>query len=1752
MSRGDTRRALGSLLDALRGVLRVRWMRLLGILVLALLGLRIGLTALLARALDAAVEPHGLALGWDSLSLGLLDLDARLRGLELSGRGAAPEEEPLLELEYAVLDVDTWRLLHGELRVLRAEVDGLEVTLLRDEEGHWNLDEHLDLAELLAAPEEAPAEEPAPGPEDELSGRDLSPPLDLAALRFQAARLRVVDRFPAEPVELDLRLNAALSRLGLYERPTRFSVDVTGGDVLYGASLVGSARSSADRLEVDFRGTLGALQPDELAPYLAALGLEPAARSISGTLRGRAALEVIGEARDGLGLELELADTALSADGTEELALDALELRVEERADGWLVPQPVEVRGLRGRLELRPDGAVRVAGLALLPVPVHVEAPGTSSAAPAPPPQAAGEPAALLRLAGLRLEGGRLEFLDRSVAPPADLVLLCRALELGALELGPGAADARVPLRVELAVPGAIEALTLDAGFDLRGAERDLLVDLTASGFDLAAIEPYLAGSGVEQALEGGELRLHGEVRTRHESGEPLHLELELADLSLAADRELFAVRDLVLRDTYFDLASGHLKLGGLTLDGLTSGLRLEPGGAVSALGLRFGATAEAPPAPPSGAPSVEAVEHPLLRWIDVESLRAAIPPVDLGRVEVTGTSFVLEDATVTPPRSLVLDDLGLALEGLVLGLPEGAPVEPAALRLHTALEGLLEDLSLVGTITTRPGRLDLETDLVLAARGIDGEALVPFTRALGVEPLLRAGELGLRLDARLQEPEVDVWRADLTLEDLRLIDGETRWLGLERLALEGVRSDGERLEIESIAVVRPEASVERDADGGLRAAGMRLLPASGSSPAAPPATAGATPASAPTLPDLSGLPPLQVRDLRVDGVRLRVRDGQQQPPLEAELTLDLGLSAINTLGDPVGVLVRAGVRGLVEAVELETEVRLGERRIDLEGRFGVRGLDPAGLAAYLPAGLALESGQARLDGRLALGVGEAEAGGLTARAELGAVRGGVPAEPAWLEVDRLALEARRLDPAAARHELGELTLAGTRLRVARDGDGALRALGLRITPAAEEGAANAAPELAGDEAGDGDPPLAAETADAAPVAPAPPPTVVLLEPVELELERLELADAARPADAPALAGGARLRIEPGVLLQPRAEELPSVAWSVEAGLEGVVEALRLEASTTPFATQPSARFVLSAEGLSTRELTRRLPQLAAVAEGELDAGELHAVLEATLDVQRTRAFELGLQRPFSGSLRLSEVRLLDGPGGEVLLGVDEVTADLGRVDLAQGRVLVEDLEVDTPRALARREEAGIHAGGFLWRADGAAPVDGSPEEAAARVADAPSSEDGAASTEELRIDSLYVGGLDVRVTDESVAPPLALHLADLDLDVRRFSTRALAEPRSISYRAYLACGGDRPLFEDLSTRGLVTLFPRPEGWARTELNGLELPLLTGYTEPSGVKLRGGTLRVVSGTNLAGERMTVNTSLRFDELSIHEQSGGPIERALKLPMNLNNALFLTRSPDGSHRIGIDLALTPRGLSYGQLLGQVTGAVALFFTQALAGAPVRLLTSVSPLDMKRGPRAPLEVVEVEFAPGRTRLDDAQLAEMARLGRRLAERPDLRVTVTYEAGDGDDAEAERLANPSEEECLELVRALRRRRAELWRAIGERKLEARALFAIGSGDALEEVAALREMERKLAELEEGLERVLAVLDADSARQRERRTKRLLAEIAELRLQEVQLGLQRRMKPYQYGQIERKPVRLRERAEGRPGRVRVELSIP
>lgn len=1822
MSRGDTKRALGQFGSGIGALLRVRWIRWIAIVIALLLVLRAGLTQLLATAVDKAVEPYGLTCKWDRLSIGFLGVNGSVRNLRVLPLDDQTVE-PLMDLEYAVFDVDTWALLGGKLRIARAEVDGFDIRLERDASGVWNFEEYVDLDALLAASSTPALESKIEEPEEEEStGRDLTLPLEVAALRFQAARLRVTDLYPEEPVELDLRMNAALSRLGDYERPARFGVSVTGGDVLYGASLDGILRTTPDSLEVQFKALLGALQPGQLQPYLDLIGVEAAAKTVQAEAEGRLALEVVGANREALALELTLHTVALRADGQEEFAIDELALRFDRIAEDVVSLEPVQARGTRGVIELREDGALVLGGFALLPHPVTLDPIATASEEPetaTDPAEAASAAAAqdatavttapapespLLRIGGLELADAELTLVDHGTSPAAGLSAICRSLDVGPLEFGPGAVDGIVPVKATLALQGVADEIVLDAELDLRGAERTLRFVVDATGVQLSALDPYLVGSGVERSLAGGSFRVTTELKTRLANDGVLHVELSVSDLGLSGDEQLFGIESLELRDAFYDAETGRLRLGALELNGLASQVELEGSGALSVLGMRFGVPVQldASPAVDSGAAATPPKAHPLARWFDFPSLRAAVPPIEIGRIAMNRTDLQFLDSSTEPATRFAFDELSVELRDVVLGLPAGAEASPANLQARVALAGLVEELTLDGSVLVRPGDVDVDVRIEIAATGVNGAPLRPYLEPLGVSPQLLDGEAELTFEARVREVEGGVWRADSTVEALRLSDAGGIWVALERLELRELIAGGGRLDLTRLAIEGPFARVEREAGGALRIAGLRIAaPAAAAISAAPVAAtkpkedAAESSGSPFALPEL---PPVEVAELRVDRVRLLLQDEAFDPPLEFELNLDVLLERLNTLGEPIDVDLSASIPGLLSALEFDSRMQLVDEQLTVDGHFGARQFDPSSVAALLPPGLELETQNAELGGALAITARAAPEGGFAGRIAVSEVRWGEPESESWFELDSAVFEGQRLDPLAKLYEFGELQVRGARVRARRDESGAFEALGARLAlnapveslapteavdapaeaPIDEVGMIQAAASAANESAVE-EPP--APVAAPAPEAPArrlvAPPTIRFAKGASLELERFEFIDALLDPSRPTIAGGIRLDLGAGELINADPEDLPPTTWGIEGSLDGLVETWSLTGESSPFLPEPTHSLTFDARGVRLQGVVERVPALQGLMVGEVESGQLQAKLETVLFLQRSRPYELGFERAFGGLLRLSEAYLRDETDGAILLGVDEVLVHAKRILPDGSLVHLDSLEVDTPRMEVRRDAEGLHVGGLLiplaaaettpesTTTNEAATEDpavvSQPVEPAATVATADPAgagraedDDPPARTPELRIDQVFVGGLDVHIADSAVEPPLDVRFADFDLEVRSFTTRAFTKRKVISYRTFLAPGaepGAPILFEDVATTGRLAFFPKLEGWGRTQVNALDLTQLSGYASEHGIEIREGLLDVTTRTDANGERVKVGLSLNFQDLSVKEKSGGPIERVLKLPMSIENALFLTRSPDGTHRISVGISLSPDGISVGELISQATGAIAVFFASALAGAPVRLLTSVAPMSGSKRDAEPIEVVEVPFRAGRTRFDEDARDELKRLARRLSDRDDLKAIVTYVAGDADAPEAEKLANPSQKECLELIAQLRRRRSELWRSIGEHKLDARALFAIGSPDAPATVGEMRVMERKLAEVEKSLDRVLSVLDSDSPRQRERRTSKVMRELGELRMQEAERALKAPLRGFQYDQLEFKPVRVRALEEGSPSLLRIELRL-
>ena len=1799
MSRGDSKRAFGALFGSLRGLLSLRWVRVLTILVLVALGLRVSLNSLLATTVRKLAAGAELDCTWQGLDLSLLGGRGTLRGLRvepLREEGAPTTGEPLVELEYATFDLEVSALLTGELRVRRAEVDGFDARLARDAAGRWNFEPHLEA--LLRDAEPAPEADEGESQDepDEPRPLDLSLPIEVEALRFQHARLTLVDEGLGTPLELGFELNAALSHLGDRERPARFSVTVTGGEALDGARIEGVLRSSAERLSLELEAQAGGLRPGLLAPYLALVDLRPAAQSIEASCRFEAELEVAGAARDALRAGARLSEVRLRTDGGEALALDALELGAEHLGADGARFAPLELRSPRARVELRADGALRVAGLDYVPglaretawarrassadgaalsatqeLATGSDAAQTTAsvdpaAADGPTEDAAG--AALpWSFAGLRIEGGGLELIDRSTRPAAELSLVIEVVELGEVAFVPGAPPRPVSLDVRLAAPGVCESIHLGGELQPLGPARSLALELELAGLGLEAIDPYLAGVGVERVGAPGALRLEIDATSHTEPSGRITAQLELGEVVLGEEGELFGLRAVSLRDLVIDPDERLVRVGELVADGTRLSVERDLTRNFVGFGLRVlgsGALAQAESKPNGAAGAPPAEDEATGTATEDRPAR-----IELGRVAWTGSQIafvdrgfvdrglvdrgVVEGGAESPTR-IELSELGFELENLVLGGAVGdAEAPPASFRAQLASEGVVDSLALEGSIRSRPGPLDLEASLILRGENLRGERLRPYLEALGLVPLLAAGELRLDLNTRVRQAE-DGLHADLELRDVLLAEGGSPLVALEELALAGLVLGDEGLAIEELRVAAPRAWVRRNAEGAIEVAGLRL---GVDAPVAPAAEAAAleSPAEpgAPATPAhlvLPELPALRLGLLDLTGLELVFDDASFEPELSLGLALDARLRDLDTTAGTGEYELRLAVADALDELSVRGDLSLSSEAMKLQGVLGLRGLRGGPLARFLPEGLALECEAGELESVFRVVVEPAPEGGLALRAQADRTRWGEPGAEPWFGCREAYFAAPRIDPLAERFVVGPLRVEGTTLSARRDADGALHAFGVALGAPTQALTDERDPVIAREPI-EASAPLAADATEEPVRAPSPPPHLELVEGLSLELERLIFSDASLGADARPLVTAVQLELEPCQLLAPDPGELAPIAWSVGGAVEGLVREWRLAGSIAPFAPEPRLVAKLSAEGLRTAGACELVPALARSLEGELEEGRLTAELEALLFVRRTRPWELGLERAFSAEASLTELHFLDATGGEVLVGVDAVRLDAKRVHLGKGLAHLSSVEIETPRLRARKDAEALHVLGF------ALPLGGEPaasETAASEPMPEPEPEVAAGEPVEagfeLTIDRVALSGLDVLLEDVSIDPPLHLPLDSLEAELRRFSTRRTDEPRAMPFDLYLgtsAAEGEKPLFEELVLSGRVALQPAPSGRARLQIEGLELANLAGLTAAQGIEIDDGALDTSVRVELRGEEgLGVGTELVFSDLALAEPEGGFIEQHLSLPMSLDAALFLLRNPAGEHRLALDVDMGADGLSAAEIALAGSRALAEVLGVALAGAPLRVVTAFVP---KGGDEGPTETLHVRFEPGNTRPAARELALLREASRKLAGRDDYVLRLTHEPGAADLVQAERLANPEPADCLALTAQLRQRRTQLWHQVEGRQLEARALYAVGAPEAGGASEELRVLQRELAGVERSLDEVLEVLRSSSPRQRQKRARLVARDLGLLRLEEVADSLRSGLRGYDSIEIETTPVRVREASIEGPSQVVIEF---
>ncbi|HEX5008800.1 MAG TPA: DUF748 domain-containing protein, partial [Planctomycetota bacterium] len=1345
-----------------------------------------------------------------------------------------------------------------------------------------------------------------------------------------------------------------------------------------------------------------------------------------------------------------------------------------------------------------------------------------SSASDTPPPS-------------LELTDAHLAWRDERRGPQAAL-----ALDLERLSFDPSAASAGPNVHVQLAVPGVVEAVSLVGR--VEGSQPSAKLELKATGVRGTSLDPFLASSGWATDFQDGALTASVDVTSERDAAGALRGRASLHDVVLSdGDRPLAQLGGVTLEGLDLGPDTTGLHIGTLAIEGPVVGAERDAQGVLRVAGLRRvpvvplvaapvaeGAGSVAPPAETSAAPPASAGAAPLLA---------------LDNVRWRGAAIALADLSVDPPVKLQLRP---ELDGTGLRLGGDAPAGEAVLRVGA--EDMWETCSLRLALRGGDAPGDLRATLGLDASDVQATALRGWLAAAG----LSARGLHASLGAML-ELTAGAAATDLRVTDLVWQDGAQPVLSVPEIRVRGLRDEGGGTRLDAIEVPGLDLRVTRAIDGAIDFGNLSILAAAPAAAAAPAvAPSGAAPAMEPPAPAASPPAPLALGALRfgTEGVRLHWHDKSVSPAAEVELSLRASLDGL-VLGapaPPARVQLQLAAPGVCESVEWTGTLSLAPDAQELDGALDVRGLRLDALAGYLPPGCggALHDGRLALRARAQSGVGAL--GGRRASLQVSdvAFRDG-EGEP-LLALERLALDASRLDPAAGVAVVDDVAVRGLAVHAERRPGGALAVMGLELSPAS----VSPGPPSATDAATT---PAVARAAGGLETLPL---RDVRIEHVDVELRRLELTDASGAGGVPLVVAARLSNPEPLVLLDRRVDDLAPCKLELRASALPLARALDADLFLDASSSRPGFTLDLRAEGLRGAGLTEVLPELAASVDGSgLADGSFHAHLGAELSWPRRGPLDLDLSGGLSGDVELTDLAFRAQPEGEVLLGCERLDVALADVRPATGAARLSSVELTGLRGRLDIVPGGIAALGLIVRT----PPEPPPAETPAAAPVPPPAPPGP----EVKIDLFSVSGFDFVLRDETCMPPMVLPFSDLELEARGWSSWAHVAPRPLRFtgsvrgglvalpwrerRGVLPAAGaqadaegglqQRPLFDELALQGRLTQFPETTGWVNASLSALELPALAGPAAGAGVTLDDGLLDLATHVRYArGEDPRMSATLTFTSLKLSESSGGPISSFLHLPAPLDTVVFLLRNNEGQISIPLDFDLPPEGFGGGRVLATAGGAMGSVIGRAVASSPLRLAGTVTDFVgvTDSGEPEPVEPpVVVEFEPGDPAPPPGARATAAQLAARLLDDDDLALVLEHHFSAGDAQRALELGNPSTGDATLVAERLRLERAELLRRRDEAAAEARALLAVGRQVEADAAAArLRDADRALGAREESLDRVLGLLDKGAERRAPQRARGAGVEFGEARLREVRALLEAAGGPELLERVELRPVRF------------------
>ena len=715
---------------------------------------------------------------------------------------------------------------------------------------------------------------------------------------------------------------------------------------------------------------------------------------------------------------------------------------------------------------------------------------------------------------------------------------------------------------------------------------------------------------------------------------------------------------------------------------------------------------------------------------------------------------------------------------------------------------------------------------------------------------------------------------------------------------------------------------------------------------------------------------------------------------------------------------------------------------------------------------------------------------------------------------------------------------------------------------------------------------------------------LVTLERLQVEVRRLDLVEAG--AEKPIVVRELQLaNAEPIRALGESPESEPPVQLALTGAVEPLVESLSAKLSAAPFAAQPEVELTVDVRGIRGTEIAAVRPALAeSMRADELEDGLFRVRAKATADVRRRSPLDFSFKNGLGLEASVEGLEFRAKPEGELLAGLESAHLDVARYAPESGDVHVRSVEIDTPTFRARRDKEGFHMLGLTFPAPPPPPAaeDGEPsvEEAATEPEPAPVEESEVATAEkpatsgstmyegpDFRVDQILWSGFDLLFVDTTGSRPTAVPIQSFDLEVSQLSQKTLTEGKPFRFAlnmeggevelpkrnntglvrgvfsdiAGLAVGEDvgaeeleaRDFFEEISIAGKLALGPQQKGWAKASISALELGDFRGILEPYGVVLDDGVLDAGYTMRFQdGGQLDLTSSTTLGSLSLSEDENGPIYRYLKLPGPLDSILFLLRDSGGAITLPIDIELEPDNISTGAVALEGTKALGTVIGTAVAESGFRVAGGA--LDLvgiqlaQEPPPKSDRSVALDFSPGSNVLSIGERRKLAGLVELLESDDTIVLRLGHELGKGDLERAEVLANPSREDCLDLITNLGVRKRELERQVGEVQVHARAAWAVNDVTRAERLREqLESLNREAGLTEEALDELYDRLRPGSERRAPRRVRAAAVQLAALRLERVHRALLELDLADIESRIEKGGARFKLNEAGEPGRVLV-----